>query len=233
MLDTTLRSILLAVAAVTVLTADDPSWKNKPIAQWDDTDAKQVLADSPWVKNVMLERVRDLSVAERRDSGDWEAGTGRGVGLAGTGLLGPSRAAAAIARAHAHPDPGTVVIRWESALPVRAAEVKAGEMDIPAWAGDYYAIAVYNVPPPFRWNFARELKGVSFLKRDQKKDRKPSRVLVLRHENGFATIVYLFSRSAEITKKDRKVEFVAQIGRLFVSQFFFPDEMQLQGNPQL
>jgi hypothetical protein len=229
----TLRSSLLAIAAVTMLTADDPSWETKAIAQWDDRDAKQVLAGSPWVKNVTPQRVRDLSVAERRDSGDWEAGTGHGVGLAGTGLLGPTRAAKAIARAHAHPDPGTVVVRWESALPVRAAETKAGETGIPAWEGDYYAIAVYNVPPPFRWNFANELKGVAFLKRDQKKDRKPSRVLILRREDGFATVVYLFSRSAEITKKDRNIQFVAQIGRLFLAQVFDAEEMQLQGKLEL
>jgi hypothetical protein len=228
-----LRSSLLAVAVVTVLTADDPSWKNKPIAQWDDDDAKQVLADSPWVKNVTLQQVRDLSVAERRDSGDWEAGTGKGVGLAGTGVFGPSREARAIARAHARPDPGTVVVRWESALSVRVAEKKAGEIGMPAWQGDYYAIAVYNVPPPFRWNFAHELKGVAFLKRDKKKDRKPSRVLILHHEDGFATIVYLFSRSAEIIKKDRKVEFVAQIGRLFLAQVFDIDEMEFEGKLDL
>jgi len=228
-----LRSSALAFAAVTVLVSEDSSWQSKPIAQWDDHDAKQVLAGSPWVKNVTLQRVRDLSASERREGGDLEAGTGRGVGLAGIGLFGPTRAAQAIARAHAHPDPGTVVVRWESALPVRAAETKAGEIGIPAWEGDYYAIAVYGVPPPFRWNFANELKGVAFLKRDQKKDRKPSRVLILRHEDGFATVVYLFSRSAEITKKDRNVQFVAQIGRLFLAQVFDTEEMQFQGKLEL
>ncbi len=80
---------LLAVAAVALLTADDSSWKNKPIAQWDDQDAKQVLTDSPWVKSVTLQKVRDLSKFERRDGGNWEAGIGPTVGLAGTGLFGP------------------------------------------------------------------------------------------------------------------------------------------------
>ena len=69
---------LLAVASVLLLsglplTGDDPSWKDKSIPQWDDQDAKQVLAESPWVKSVKLERVRDLSEFERRDGGNWEA----------------------------------------------------------------------------------------------------------------------------------------------------------------
>jgi hypothetical protein len=44
---------------------------------------------------------------------------------------------------------------------------------------------------------------------------------------------YLFARTAEITKKDCNVRFVAQIGRLFLSQFFFPEEMEFQGKPEL
>lgn len=230
---TIFRSSLLAVAAFTLLLADDPSWKSKPVPQWNEEDAKQVLADSPWVGNVKLEEVRYLSKAERRDSGDWQDGRGPTVGLAGTGILGPTRAAAAIERAHQHPDYGTAVIRWESASPIRAAELKAGETEIPAWQGDYYAIAVYDVPLASRWNLANELKGVASLQRDKKKNVKPSRVVILPQDTGIATVVYLFPRSAEISKKDPSVRFVAQLRRLVVSQVFFPAEMQLQGQPEL
>jgi hypothetical protein len=227
------RSLWLLSLAAVLLMAADSSWKERPIPQWDEEDARQVLADSPWVKNVTLERVRDLSVAERRDGGDWEAGAGHGVGLAGTGLLGPRRAAEAIARAHAKPPLGTVVVRWESALPIRAAEQKAGETGVPTVDPDHYAIAVYDVPTPNRWNLARELKGVALLKGDKKKDLKPSRVEILRRAGGTATVVYLFPRSAEVTARDGRLEFVAQIGRLFVSQFFYTQEMLLQGKLEL
>jgi hypothetical protein len=227
-----MKSCVLVLAAVVVLAADDPSWMNKPIPQWDDQDVKQVLSDSPWVKNVTLERVRDLSKYERRDGGDWEAGIGPTVGLAGTGLFGPLSQAAAIARAHARPDLGTVLVRWESALPVRAAEQKAGGVGIPVSIDDYYAIAVYDIRPPSRWNLSNELKGVAFLKRNHKKDLKPARVEILPHVNGLATVVYLFPRSAEITKKDGSVQFVAQIGRLFVSQFFVLQDMLFEGKPE-
>jgi hypothetical protein len=230
-----LRSTLLVFAAFTLLLAvpDDPAWSSKTIPQWDERDAKQVLIDSPWVKKVKLEQVRNLSKFERRDGGNWEAGIGPAVGLAGTGLFGPTLQELALERAHARPDLGTVWIRWKSALPVRAAEAKAGVVGSPLWDGDYYAIAVEDVPTPFRWNLASELKGTAFLKRDKKKDLKPTRVVILRHLHGLATVVYLFSRSAEITKNDQNVRFTAQIDRLFVSQFFFPEEMQFQGQPEL
>jgi hypothetical protein len=216
-----------------LLAAADPSWKNKPIAQWDSQDAQQFLGDSPWVKTTKLDQVRDLSVDERRQGGNTSADSGHGVGLAGIDIFSPTARAAAIARAHAHPDPGTVVIRWESAAPVRAAELKAGETNIPNWKGDYYALAVYGVEVQERWNMANELKGIAYLERDKKKNLKPVHVDILRQDDGLATIVYLFSRSNEITRKDRNIRFVAQIGRLFVSQFFFPAEMQFQGNPEL
>jgi hypothetical protein len=229
----TLRFGLFACAAVTMLAAEDPSWKNKPIPEWDAQDAKQFLADSPWVKNVRLEKVRDLSEFERRDGGDWEAGIGPRIGFEEIyGLFGPTSLSEAFRRAHARPDLGTVAVRWESAAPVRAAETKASEANVPFWQGDYYALAVYDVPLASRWNLSRELKGIAFLKRDKKKDLKPSRVEILLHENGLATVVYLFSRHAEITEEDHNVRFVAQIGRLFISQFFFPGEMQIQGRPE-
>src|SRR5580658_11024554 len=103
--------------------AEDPAWKSKPIAQWSEEDAKAVLADSPWVKHVTPQRLRDLSPDERRNGGNMEAGTGKGVGLAGIGLLGPRREAEALQRAHAKPTLDAVVVHWESD-PVRAAERK-------------------------------------------------------------------------------------------------------------
>ena len=224
------RLYLLVFAPVVLLSGDDPSWKEKSIPQWDDQDAQQVLADSPWVKSVQPERVRDLSEFERRDSGDWEAGLKPGVGL--IGMFNPDIAAVIMELYREQMTPGKVKVRWESALPVRAAEMKAGEVGAPVWDGNYYAIAVYDVPSPQRWHLAEELKGVAFLKRDKKKDLKPVRVEVSRHENGMATIVYLFPRTAEISRKDSNVRFVAQIGRLWISQFFFPGEMELQGSPE-
>jgi hypothetical protein len=233
------RLCLLAMAAAIVLPAEDPSWQQKTIPQWDDQDAKQVLADSPWAKNVKLERVRDLSKFQRRDGGNLAAGVPPYVGTfwldlsALAGMFGPSGGSPEVDLARRFvPDPGNVVVRWESALPVRAAEQKESEAGVPVWQGNYYAIAVYDVVPPFRWNLANELKGIAYLGRDKKKDLKPARVQILPRKNGLIGVVYLFSRSADITLKDSNVRFVAQIGRLFISQFFFPEDMRFQGKTE-
>jgi hypothetical protein len=138
---------MLSLAAV-VLIAAESSWKERPIAEWNQEDAKQVLADSPWVKYVTPQPLADLSPNACRDGGDWNGCTGKGVGLAGTGLFGARREAEAIARAHAKPSQATVVVRWESALPIRAAEQKASETGVPTLDSDHYAIAVYDIPTP-------------------------------------------------------------------------------------
>jgi hypothetical protein len=211
--------------------AEDPAWKSKPMAQWSEEDAKTLLANSPWVKRVTPQHLRDLTPDQRRDGGNMQAGVGPGVGLAGIGLLGERRQAEALERARAKPGPDPVVVRWESD-PVRAAELKARET-APPFNDAYYAVVVYSIPLPRRWNLANELKSVAYLKRHKKKDLKPSRVQILRGENGLATVVYLFRRSVEITRKDQRVEFVAQLDRLFLSQFFNVEEMSLMGKLEL
>jgi hypothetical protein len=205
----------------------------KPLSKWDEADARQLLTDSPWVKSVEARPVQDLSPFARRDGGNINAGVGKGVGLAGPGMFGARREAEAIERAHTKPPGPMVVIRWESALPVRVAEQKAGETGAPELEGDDYAIVICGIPTPDRWNLANELKGVAFLRRDYKKDLKPSHVRILRHDDGTADLVYLFPRSVEIAKKEGRIEFAAQIDRLFVSQDFFTQDMQLQGELQL
>ncbi len=228
----TLRVCVLPLAAAWLFAAN-PTWRDRPIAQWDQQDGKQVLTDSPWVKFAMPQYVRDLSPDERVQGGNWEEGRGGGVGLAGIGLFGPTRAAEAIARAHAKPPAGTVAIRWESALPIRTAEEKTGETGAPIIDNDHYAVAVYDIAVPSRFNIENELKGIAYLKRNKKKDMKPSRVEILRQIDGLATVVYFFPRSQEITRKDGWITFGAQIGRLFVSQSFSVDEMLLHGKLEL
>jgi hypothetical protein len=238
------RMLLVAASAAACLAAlaadevsdkeKDASWKKKPMAQWTTEEAKQVLADSPWVKTVQLQIVRDLSPDERRAGGNMEADIGKGVGLAGIiGLFGSARAEAAIARAHAKPDPGKVVVVWESARPVRVAESKLGDTSAPEVTNDYYAVVVYNVETPKRWNIERELRGIAALQLYKTKELKPARVEIVRKDGDLANVVYLFRRSVEITKKDPYIGFRAQIGRLVIWQVFSPQEMQVQGQLEL
>lgn len=233
----TLKPVPFFLAASLLVFAADPSWKNKPVRQWDPDDAKQVLTDSPWSQSVTPQWVRDLSPDERRQGGDMQADQGKGVGLEGLiGIFDSAREAAAIERAHEKPDPGSFLVRWESASPVRSAAQKSpGPEALPLENGDYdqyYVIAVYDFPTPKAWN-AGILKGVAFLKRYNKKDIKPARVVLQRKDNQTATLIYLFPRSVEITKRDISVIFQAQVGRLVITRIFSTDDMQIRDQLEL
>ena len=97
---------------------------------------------------------------------------------------------------------------------------------------DAYAIAVYGVPYRMALGDTDQLKKQATLKREGKKDMKPSRVEVLQKDDG-PVIVYLFPRAKEITKDDRKILFDAEIGRLQLGQSFYLEDMVYQGKREL
>ena len=129
-----------------------------------------------------------------------------------------------------------LLIRWETALPVRAAEMKAGELDPPTLDGEGYKVAVYGIPGPYFKGDPKKLgdplRKEASLKREGKPDVKPTRVEVFQRPDGMV-VVYLFPLSAEINKKDTFMEFNAQIGRVVVRQMFDVTEMRFQGTVEL
>ena len=71
---------------------------------------------------------------------------------------------------------------WESALPIRAAELKAGLIELPGVASEGYSIAVYGIPgSPFNEDPAKlgaPLRKAAFLRRSGREDVRPSSVEV-------------------------------------------------------
>jgi hypothetical protein len=62
------QSLCLIVAAASLMAAD-PVWKSKPAAQWTEEDAKQILASSPWAKEVKAVVTRRLTEDQLREGG--------------------------------------------------------------------------------------------------------------------------------------------------------------------
>ena len=119
---------------------------------------------------------------------------------------------------------------------MRAAELKARETSVPTVDENHYAIAVYGVSGHFvagsSQYLAGQLKKQPVVKRDSKPDLKPSGVEVQQREDG-PVIVYLFPRSSEITRHDKRIEFDAKIGKLQLTAPFFVDDMMYQGKLDL
>jgi hypothetical protein len=224
----------LLIVFAALLTASGPSWTSKPPRQWDEADAKQILSDSPWVKKATPAELLVRNESAVRQSGGMGGGQSVGIEalnasvLTGIGASQPTRRGA-------RPKGLQVEVRWESALPVRAAELKAKEEDLPEWQGSVYAVAIYDVPglDVNQKSLPKELSKEAYLKRDGKKDLKPVGVNLLPQEGGLTTIVYLFPRSEEITTEDARVEFAAVFGRLSLAQYFYPAQMRFQGKLEL
>jgi hypothetical protein len=214
-------------------------WRDKPIASWTGDDARQVLERSAWAKMTVAGIARRQTEDERRQGGNMGQPTGVGYDGIDDRRVRPVLPQNVFAPAPTAPSKAQLIrllVRWESALPVQAAELKRGEGQPPTLSDNGYSIAVYGVPftdakgDPL--SLAKFFKESAFLRRAGKPDAKPFRVEAFELEHN-TVVVYLFPYSVEISKKDREVEFVALIGRLQVSQTFNVEEMQFQGKLEL
>jgi hypothetical protein len=231
-------SLVFLLFAVTLLVAADPSWIGKSIAEWTRSDAAQVLNDSPWASSAMPVLLPALSPFARRDAGNMVAeGGGEGMQLDRLKDFNVVDPRGERPRESESAHLARMPIRWESALPIRTAQLKAPIAGAPEIDDEDYAIAVYGVSLKFsnvdEKGFSEALKKFAALKIEGRKELRPSRIAVLNLGDGTATVVYFFPRSARITVADKRLEFDAQIGRLAVAQYFYPPRMQLQGRLEL
>ncbi len=216
------------------LLAADPAWKTKPAAQWTEEDARQVLSASPWSRDIVAGVARRMNEDELREAG--QMGQPRGIGYDGVDPKGSGPKLPAYITSGGPPSARSQVqsmklhLRWESAQPVRIAELKAHE-DSAACEKGSYCVAVLGIPGgPFGGDPAKlgePLKQYAALKREGQPDARPYAAAVLSGPGG-ASVVYFFPSSAEIKPLDAKVTFEAHIGRLFVSESFrLPDMIYL------
>jgi hypothetical protein len=129
-----------------------------------------------------------------------------------------------------------LTVRWESALPVQEAELKAHTVNAPTLDEGHYAIVVLGLPARMASGDPKvsqdRLRPLAELKRDGKKTVRSSDARILSTDDG-PIVVFLFPRSQEISLKDSRVEFGAHIGRLELKQDFAPSEMTYAGKLEL
>jgi len=237
-----LTYITFAVPALCIFGAE-PAWIGKPAAQWTEDEARAILTASPWARKITATITRRLTEDQLREAG--RMGQPRGVGNEGvdpknagphvsrnilSGPGGDDRSLESLAR------PIALELRWESALPIQIAEMKAHETEPPALEGEGYRLAVYGVPGAgFRGDpqqLGEPLKKLAVLRREGKKDVRPLRVEVFQRDEDLV-VVYLFPPSAEISRKDGRIQFRAQIGRIVFAEDFNLGEMEFMGKLEL
>jgi hypothetical protein len=203
----------------------DEAWKTKPVSEWSEQDTKDILTNSPWA----VLTTPSVKKEEKR------AHPNMGVGIPGIGRRRNSDSTQDSSTSADADSAVSLKLRWESALPIREAELKARETNAPAVEEDFYGIAVYGLPSKFGKDPKGEgdrLKGQAALKREGQKDLKPNHVDVIPRDDG-VIVVFLFPRTKEISVKDGRVEFNATIGPYQISQAFQVDQMIYQGKLEL
>src|ERR1022692_1268324 len=129
----------------------DASGKTKPIPAWTVEDARQILTDSPWAKVALAGITRPQTEAQRREGGNMGQPTGIGFdGINNGKRISMPASVFASGEGNNRARGGTQFVKlklvWESALPVRAAQLKAQDIEPPTLSGEGYSIAVYGVP---------------------------------------------------------------------------------------
>ena len=225
------QRIAVFLLSALILTAADQAWKTKEYPDWTEDDAKEVMTNSPWAKSVVATPVKSTGQTGQSANHRGRISFG-GLGIGRTGRHGSDDGA----KASSPDQPATLTLRWESAQPMREAELKARDIGAPDVADDFYAIAVYGIPRGTIKDDSKdrqdELKDLAVLKREGKKDLKPTRVDILLRDSG-PLVVYLFSKSAEVNWRDHSMTFEAQISRYKFSQAFSTDDMTFHGKLEL
>ncbi|HEX3683280.1 MAG TPA: hypothetical protein VHU83_12150 [Bryobacteraceae bacterium] len=237
------RVVSLLTAWAVILIAADASWENKAAAAWTEDDARQILAESPWAKTTQA-MISPLQTEDERRAGG-KMGQDQGLGFDGIAddrprIQAPKSAIDIVRPEALAPAPSQFIrlrVRWESALPIRVAELKSHVVEVLTLDRNGYSIGIYGIPAARSSgggpkSVADSLKNQAVLKRDGKEDVRPFSVEVLRRDDG-PVIVYVFPLSAEISKNDRRIEFEARIGRIAIAQFFDLAQMQFQGKLEL
>jgi hypothetical protein len=200
-----------------VLAAPDQAWKVKPITDWTEADARDVMTDSPWAKTV---------VATFDDKASPASAARLDVGKRGFNGRGGQGKAPVPTRAP------RLVLRWESALPMREAELKARDTGAPDIEEGYFAITVYGLPRGTVTDDSKQMGGIlkkqAVLRRNAKKDVRPASVQIVLHDDG-PVLVYLFEKSDDFNWRDHNIEFDAQVGQWKFTQSFSTDEMMFHG----
>jgi hypothetical protein len=222
----------LAFSLALPLCAEHP-WQSRPYADWTEREAKQVLSDSPWAKQTeaRLSTPPGFSTPGNRSPlGDGIHGSiGGTIGTYGTrgvdgevGADGREPAPSAIST--------PVTVRWESALPVRQAELKLHQ-EAQSAEEPVYVIAILGLPREIEIYNPQELRSRAFLKIKGRKRIPAADVKIVMPEDK-PVVLLVFPKTQRIAPGDKEIEFTMN-GVLELRQKFTVKEMICLGELEL
>jgi hypothetical protein len=242
------RDVVLLLAAAISFGASD-FWNKKKPADWSADEIDQLKTRSPWAKKIQIDGGRPQSRPQSMDTegsrgsfGGMQGADRNGIseGGGGRGARGgrggdPDAARAAMATTE-------VIIRWESAAPLR----DATKLQLPPEFENSYAISVTGLPPAVlimgvgrgepsarpaerQRAMVQRLLGVTTL---TAKGRDPEAAAVVVQSADRASLIFAFPK-LPLTLDDKNVVFTMNLGSTAIKAKFEPKEMSWNGQLEL
>jgi len=200
-------------------------WQTKPYTEWNDNETKRLLNSSPWAREA------EIPMGGGMPPGGAPQG-GRGGPAGDVPISGPSSVG--------------VVVRWQTALPVKQALARlkfgkdaANSADAKTFLDQQettYVIGVIGLPammmaaPPEQ--LKNMLKNRTTLSVKGKGMLAPSEVQIMPN-NTMVDVYFSFPRAAALALEDKEVEFASKIGFSDVTTKFRLKDMVLNGKLEL
>lgn len=225
-----LRLVLCGALLALGCAAAGPPWKGKnpDPSKWSPADVQQILSNSPWSQtaNAEFPEARDDEPVSAYDlpgaaqaglpgrkaatDGRWDGGIGKNTGRGQLPLL-------------------PVLVRWDSAAPVRQA-LAMSHGSTPEESSKDYVITVTGLVSAGKDQPIEALMGRSALKIPGRPSITPEDAKV---DTKTGTLRLYFPRTPAITASDKDVIFSTRFGSLTVVKKFHLAEMLYQGRLEL
>jgi hypothetical protein len=231
--------VLAALGAVPVLGADN--WNKKP-EEWSDKDIQKLLTNSPWAKDATVNF--DMQGMGGGPPGGMGGPPGGGMGgPPGGGMGGPPGGGMGGPPGRGMDGPPGMpeihaLVRWESALPIRAALKEASESK-----SNQYVIRVTGLRTmprrdsggqgPNPADMQARMKEATRLER-KGKDPIPASSAARDETGNSLSLLFTFEAESDpIQLKDKEVVFVTRMGLLQMKAKFVLKDMVYQGKLEL
>jgi hypothetical protein len=243
-----MKKLLAPLLLLFALCAWAADFWQKPPDQWSDKDVQKMLTNSPWAREYTLslppgQGFGDAGGGAPEGGGGGGGRGGRGGGGGGGGEGGGGGGAPGSTNVQQMPP--QVIVRWQSALPIRQAFVR---VKFGAQAGtspeakqivdraemEYVIVLSGNLkrllmPSP---TLQKDFMAVSELSVKGKDPVRPSAVDIALQQDA-NDMVFHFPRTTPFTADDKEIEFETKFGQIPIKVKFKPKEMVYSGKLEM
>jgi hypothetical protein len=229
-------------------------WESKPFTDWSDKELRRALTNSPWARqtNTVTTSARPSAPPADSPASGFPGGDGSLIREPNFGRAGGLGAGPATTLPDTSLDQGLpVIIRWQTALPIRQAQMRGkygkeaatapGAKRILDQDPKVYVIAVMGIPGSLvnlggAETAKRSIQDQTTLTVRGKPALHPEAVELVRNGDNSgdsADVLLAFPKTSPFTVADQEIDFASRIGTVDVKYRFRLKDMVVRGKLEL